>query len=73
MPSRRQDCHFADALSPSLLIHLLTVEGGGSRMTVSPTARDAPRVRTKARRPAAMTVTLVRRVCWNGKPAILLT
>ena len=26
-PSRRRDCHSADALSPSLLIHLLKVEG----------------------------------------------
>ena len=35
--SRRRDCHFADALSPSLLKCLLTGEGGG-RMKVSPTA-----------------------------------
>ena len=25
-----RDCHFADALSPSLLIHLLKVEGGAA-------------------------------------------
>ena len=36
--SRRPDCHFADALSPSLLKHLPKVEGC-SRITVSPTAR----------------------------------
>ena len=34
----REDCHFDEALSPSLLKHLLEVEGGYSRMTVSPTA-----------------------------------
>ena len=28
--SRRRDCHFADALSPSLLIHLLKAEGGAA-------------------------------------------
>ena len=28
--SRRRDCHFADALSPSLLIHLLKGEGGAA-------------------------------------------
>ena len=40
--SRRPDfchSHSADALSPSLLIHLLKVEGGAARMTVSSTAR----------------------------------
>ena len=37
--SRRRDCHFTDALSPSLLKHQLKGEGGCSRMTVSPTAR----------------------------------
>ena len=26
----REFCHFADALSPSLLIHLLNVEGGAA-------------------------------------------
>ena len=42
--SRRRDCHFADALSPSPLKDLLNVEGGCSRLTVSPTARcRAPR------------------------------
>ena len=41
--SRRRDCHFADALSPSLLIHLLKVGGGCSRMTVSSMAKaDRP-------------------------------
>ena len=29
-PSRRRDCHFADALSPSLLKHPLKVEGGAA-------------------------------------------
>ena len=38
-PSRRRDCHFADIPSPSILKHLLKVEGGCSRMTVSPTAQ----------------------------------
>ena len=28
--SRRRDCHFAGALSPSLLIHLPKVEGGAA-------------------------------------------
>ena len=28
--SRRRDCHFDDALSPSLLRHLLKVEGGAA-------------------------------------------
>ena len=28
--SRRRDCHFADALSPSLLKHLLKVDGGAA-------------------------------------------
>ena len=28
--SHWRDCHFADALSPSLLIHLLKVEGGAA-------------------------------------------
>ena len=37
-PSHWRDCHFADALSPSLLKHLLKTEGGCSRMTVSPMA-----------------------------------
>ena len=37
--SHWRDCHFADAPSPSLLKHLLKVEGGCSRMTVSPMAR----------------------------------
>ena len=36
--SHWRDCHFADALSLSPLKHLLKVEGGASRMTVSPTA-----------------------------------
>ena len=41
-PSHWRDCHFADATSPSLLKHLLKVEGGCSRMTeLSPTARPA--------------------------------
>ena len=35
----RRDCHFADALSPSLLKHLLQIDGGVSRMTVSTTAK----------------------------------
>ena len=35
LTSHWQYCHFADALSPSLLIHLLKVEGGCSRTTVS--------------------------------------
>ena len=34
----REFCHFADALSPSLLKHLLKEEGGCSRMKFSPTA-----------------------------------
>ena len=34
-----RDCPFADALSPSLLKHLLKAEGVHGRMTVSPTAR----------------------------------
>ena len=29
-PSRRRDCHFADALSPSILKHLLTGEAGAA-------------------------------------------
>ena len=29
--SRRRDCHFADALSPSVLKHLLKVEGGAAK------------------------------------------
>ena len=29
-PSRRRDCHSADALSPSLLKHPLKVEGGAA-------------------------------------------
>ena len=29
-PSRRRDCHFADALSPSLLKRLLTAEEGAA-------------------------------------------
>ena len=37
--SDRRDCHFADTPSPALLKRLLKVEGGCSRMTVSPTAR----------------------------------
>ena len=37
--SRRRDCHFVDALTPLLLKHLTKVEGGCSRMTVSPPAR----------------------------------
>ena len=41
-PSRRRDCHFADALSPSILKQLLMVEGGCSRMKVSPTAKAHP-------------------------------
>ena len=38
VPSHWRDCHFADALSPSML-HLIKVEGRGgcSRITVSPT------------------------------------
>ena len=36
----RDFCHFADALSPPLLKDLTKVEGGCSRMTVSPTAVD---------------------------------
>ena len=35
---RQEFCHFADTASPSLLTHLLTGEGGRSRMRVSPTA-----------------------------------
>ena len=35
---RRGFCHFADAFSPSLLMHPLKVEGGCSRMAVSSTA-----------------------------------
>ena len=43
-PSRRREfCHFADTPSPSILKHLLNVEGGCSRMTVSPTATRTPR------------------------------
>ena len=39
-PSHWRDCHFADATSPSLLKHLLKVEGGCSRMTeLSPAAQ----------------------------------
>ena len=30
LPSRRRDCHFANALFPLLLKHLLTVEGGAA-------------------------------------------
>ena len=37
--SRRRDCHFTDISSPSMLKHLLKVEGGCSRMTVSPHCR----------------------------------
>ena len=36
--SHWRDCHFDDALSPSLLKHVRKVEGGCSRMAVSPTA-----------------------------------
>ena len=39
--SRRRDCHFDDNPFVSLLKHLIKVEGGCSRMTVSPTARPA--------------------------------
>ena len=39
--SRRRDCHFAGAPSPSTLIHLLKADGGCSRMTVSSTAQVA--------------------------------
>ena len=43
LPTRRQDCHYADALSPSPLKHLLSRgEGECSRMAVSPTASAAP-------------------------------
>ena len=38
-PSRRRDCHFDDTPFLFLLKHLLKVEGGCSKMTVSPTAR----------------------------------
>ena len=38
---RREFCHFADALSPSLLKHVLKGDGGCSRMTASPTASGA--------------------------------
>ena len=42
-PGRRRDCHFADTPSPSLLKHLLNVEGGCSRVAVSPPAAVAVR------------------------------
>ena len=44
-PSRWRDCHSADALSPSLLKHLLEGEGARSRITVASTARSAWTVR----------------------------
>ena len=40
-PSRRRDCHFTDTHSQSILRHLLMVEGGCRRMTVSPMASHA--------------------------------
>ena len=43
--SRLRDCHFADALSPSLLKHRPKVEWGCSRMTASPTAQAGPLAR----------------------------
>ena len=49
--SRGRDCHFTDISSPSLLIHLLKVEGGCSRMTVSSTAVARPHTATGAPRP----------------------
>ena len=41
--SRRRVCHFADTPFPSALKHQLKVEGGCSRMTVSPAARRGQR------------------------------
>ena len=38
VPGRRRGCHFASMPTPSLLQSLLKVEGGCSRMAVSPTA-----------------------------------
>ena len=38
--SRRRDCHFDDTPCLSLLKHLLKVQGGAIKMTVSPTARQ---------------------------------
>ena len=40
--SRCRDCHFADALSPSLLMHLLRVEGGAAEWQNSRQGLCAP-------------------------------
>ena len=53
---RRRDCHFADALSPSLLKHRLDAEGGAAEWTrsVSPVATwQRPRSPRRRRRTPA--------------------
>ena len=46
----REFCYFADALSPSLLKHLLKAEGGCGGMTAAPTANRLERLRLRHRR-----------------------
>ena len=48
VPTRRRDCHSADALSPPLLKHQLKLEGGCSRIEVSATASSAAFGKTAA-------------------------
>ena len=69
LPSRRREfCHFADALSPSLLAHLLKVEGGAAEWQ----SHRRPGVTGGQARNSSVQASIVFLKPWTGRnPEIL--